>query len=134
MAELQYGPQILLEAQALYQAMKADKTSYNPRAISELIEQYMPSLVDTPRFRREVSSLLLQRTGWGRRVFINWFFDLISEHFGIDAPHDVAPVSQWVAAPAPPLIAMVDHGVLDLDLGDLEITPLSGASDSPPWD
>lgn len=43
MPEQQYGPQILLEAQALYQAMKV-KTNYNRREISDLITQHVPSI------------------------------------------------------------------------------------------
>ncbi|MFB2832861.1 hypothetical protein ACE1BS_25345 [Aeromonas jandaei] len=132
MTEQQYGPQILLEAQALYQAMKMVKTNYNRREISDLITQYVPSLVNTPQFMMELSSLVLRRTGWGRRVFINQLFDLIAGHFEIEAPHDVAPVNDWVAAPAPALapdpvnLVVYIGDILDLDL-DLH------DPDSPPW-
>ncbi|MGY4026690.1 hypothetical protein ACW5WQ_12110 [Aeromonas rivuli] len=128
MAELQYGPQILLEAQALYQAMKKGKTNYGRREVSDLITQHVPSLSNTPQFRMEFSSLVLRRTGWGRRVFINQLFDLIASHFEIEAPHDVAPVNDWVAAPAPDPVNLVvdicDIQDLDLDLHD---------PDTPPW-
>ena len=92
MAEQKYGPQILLEAQAMYQAMEQGKTNYGRREVSDLITQHVPSLANTPQFRMELSSLVLRRTGWGRRVFINQLFDLIAGHFEIEAPHDVAPV------------------------------------------
>lgn len=129
MPEQQYGPQILLEAQALYQAMKI-KTNYNRREISDLITQHVPSLANAPQFRMELSSLVLQKTGWGRRVFINQLFDLIAGHFGIEAPHDVAPVYAWAAAPVPePRHLVVDtDDILDLDL-DLDLLD----PDSPPW-
>lgn len=128
MAELQYGPQILLEAQALYQAMKMVKTNYNRREISALITQHVPSLANTPQFRMELSSLVLRRTGWGRRVFINQLFDLISCHFEIEAPHDVPPVNAWAAAaaPEPRNLAVDTDDILDLDLDLL-------GPDSPPW-
>ena len=129
MPEQQYGPQILLEAQALYQAMKI-KTNYNRREISDLITQHVPSLANAPQFRMELSSLVLRKTGWGRRVFINQLFDLIAGRFGIAAPHDVAPVYAWVAAPAPePVNLVVDtDDILDLDL-DLDLL----GPKSPPW-
>lgn len=127
MPEQQYGPLILLEAQALYQAMKV-KTNYNRREISDLITQHVPSLANAPQFRMELSSLVLRKTGWGRRVFINQLFDLIAGHFGIDAPHDVAPVYAWTTAAAPEpvnLVVEVDD-ILDLDLDLL-------GPESPPW-
>lgn len=131
MPEQQYGPQILLEAQALYQAMKV-KTNYGRREVSDLITQHVPSLANTPEFRMELSSLVLRRTGWGRRVFINQLFDLIAGHFEIEAPHDVAPVNAWAAAPAPePRHLAVDtDDILDLDL-DLDLDLLG--PESPPW-
>ncbi len=127
MPEQQYGPQILLEAQALNQAMTV-KTNYNRLEISDLITQHVPSLANTPQFRMELSSLVLRKTGWGRRVFINQLFDLIAGHFGIEAPHDVAPVNAWAAAPSP---EPVDLAVNANDIFELDLD-LSGP-DSPPW-
>ncbi len=133
MAERQYGPQILREAQAMYLVMLADKTNYGQRALVDLVELHLPSLANTPLFRAEVIALLGQQTGWGRRVFINQLFDLIAGYFGIYAPRDPAPVSQWVAAPAPApaVLAVMDYD--DLNFDDLTITPLPGSPDSPPW-
>ncbi|POG21182.1 hypothetical protein C2855_21600 [Aeromonas bestiarum] len=125
MPEQQYGPQILLEAQALYQAMEKGKTNYGRREVSDLITQHVPSLANTPKFGMELSSLVLRRTGWGRRVFINQLFDLISGHFEIEAPHDVAPVNAWAVAPEPVNLVVDTDDILDLDL----LGP-----DSPPWE
>lgn len=120
MAELQYGPQILLEAQALYQDMQKGKTNYGRREVSDLITKHVTSLANTPQFRMALSSLVLKQPGWGRRGFINQLFDLIAGHFGIEAPHDVAPVNAWAAAPSPEPVDLAvnanDIFELDLDL------------------
>ncbi|MGL6568118.1 hypothetical protein [Aeromonas dhakensis] len=128
MGEQQYGPQILFEAQAMYQAMKKGKTNYGRREVSDLITKHVTSLANTPQFRMALSSLVLKQPGWGRRAFINQLFDLIAGHFGIEAPHYVAPVNAWATAAAPEpvnLVVEVDD-ILDLDLDLL-------GPESPPW-
>lgn len=127
MGEQQYGPQILFEAQAMYQAMKKGKTNYGRREVSDLITKHVTSLANTPQFRMALSSLVLKQPGWGRRAFINQLFDLIAGHFGIEAPHDVAPVNAWAtAAPEPVNLVVEVDDILDLDLDLL-------GPESPPW-
>lgn len=127
MTEQQYGPQILLEAQVLNQVMKKGKTNYGRREVSDLLTKHVTSLANTPQFRIALSPLVLKQPGWGRRAFINQLFDLIAGHFGIEAPHDVAPVNAWATAPAPEPVNLAvnanDIFELDLDLSGPDPLP-----------
>ena len=131
MSEQQYGSRILAEVQILYPIMKARKPKYGRSELSSLIAQHVPSLVHTPSFQHELSSLILRDTSWGHTQFIGPLFELIGRYFGIAVPdvHKAVPKGPKPAAHADAVGDRIAQLEMQADDLRLEMTALPE-----PWD
>ncbi|HHQ4940763.1 hypothetical protein GPK29_09880 [Aeromonas hydrophila] len=134
MNEHRYGRQILAEMQCLYLHMKAGKPKYGRDGLYSLISEHVPTVARTCRFRAELSSLILQDTSWGRRVFIHRVFELIRREFGIEVPNDPDYVPKAAKADAMAEAVEAQIALVEMYEDDLRLERARMEAEHRPWD